>query len=130
MTRSERLTAFLAEGARTPFIWGTRDCTLWVADWVAAETGRDPAAPRRGSYASALGCRRMLHRAGGLSLIVADLMARAGFAETDAPLVGDVGLLGTAAGPMMAISTEERWALKTADGVAVIAADPLKTWRI
>lgn len=129
-TRNERLNAFVAEGARTPFVWGTRDCTLWVADWVRSEAGIDLAAGRRGSYASALGCRRMLQRAGGLSVLVADLMACAGFADADAPLVGDVGLIETAAGPMMAISTGERWALKTADGVAVIAADPLKTWRI
>lgn len=129
-TRNERLTAFVAEGARTPFVWGASDCTIWVADWVFSETGIDLAAGRRSSYASALGCRRLLQRAGGLSVLVADLMASAGFAETDAPLVGDAGLIMTAAGPMMAISTGERWALKTADGVAVIAADPLKMWRI
>ncbi|MBN9472259.1 MAG: hypothetical protein J0J10_26205 [Bosea sp.] len=130
MSRSERLTAFVAAGARTPFVWGTCDCTLWVADWVLSETGIDLGTGRRGSYASALGCRRLLQSAGGLSVLVADLMARAGFAEADAPAVGDVGLIETTAGPMMAISTGERWALKTADGVAVVGATPIEIWRI
>jgi hypothetical protein len=128
--RASRLTAFLAEGSALPFVWGERDCTLWVADWIKAERGFDPAAARRGSYATASECWRLLRRAGGLASVVTVALAQASLAETDAPDVGDVGLVETAVGPMMAICTGAAWALKSIDGIAILPIAPVRVWAL
>lgn len=129
-TRSERLAAFLAAGARLPFVWGERDCCLWVADWIVAERGIDPARHLRGRYASAHACHRLLRQHGGFSALIAPAMLRAGLPETGEPRVGDVGIVRAAAGPMMAIHAGTGWALKCVDGIAVLPAAPAAMWRI
>lgn len=46
------LEEFLRERARSPFIWGVRDCSLFAADAIYAMTGTDIAAKFRGHYHS------------------------------------------------------------------------------
>ncbi|HEV7323524.1 MAG TPA: hypothetical protein VGN91_00510 [Bosea sp. (in: a-proteobacteria)] len=128
--RSERLSAFLAAGSALPFAWGERDCCLWVADWIKAESGRDPGAALRGYYGSSGACLRLLRRGGGLSAVVCELMKGAGFEEARSPVVGDAGLIETKIGAMGAICLGENWAVKSAEGVAILPAAPVKAWRI
>lgn len=129
-TRSERLAAFLAAGSALPFSWGQCDCCLWVSDWVMAETGRDPGAGLRGQYRSTATCLRLLRRRGGLSAIVCELMSCGRFEVSRSPALGDVGLIETAIGVMGAICLGESWAVKSAEGVAILPATPVKAWSI
>lgn len=128
--RGRAFNAFLREGAALPFLWGERDCTLWVADWIARVRGIDPAKAQRGTYATAGACRRLLVREGGLVALATASLARCGFAVTDAPVVGDVGVVCAPAGPTMAICTGGSWAIKTIDGIVVFPAHPIKSWSI
>jgi hypothetical protein len=129
-SRSERLTAYLAAGAALPFVWGERDCCLWVSDWIKAERGLDPGGELRGAYADQRACARIVKRAGGLSALVSNAMAKAGLPETDAPGLGDVGTITAGGETMMAVCLGERWALKAKDGLAVIPATHLVAWSI
>lgn len=130
-TRNERLTAFLAEGARTPFVWGVRDCAMWVADWIAAERGADPAHDLRGTFRCHLGSARLQRRSGGLTTLVAGPLAAGGLVETDKPAAGDVGVVMTKAGEIAGICMGGGlWAVKAKDGVAVAPAALIKAWSI
>lgn len=131
-TRSERLVAFVAAGARTPFVFGRSCCALWVADWIAAERDCDPARELRGTFRCHLGSARLQRRAGGLAALVAEPMAAAGLIETAAPIAGDVGVVMTkAAGAIAGICMGGGlWAVKTKDGVAVAPAQLVKGWSV
>jgi len=128
--RSEALNAFLADGALLPFVFGERDCAIWVADWVRSQTGRDPALRLRGTFDCALGSARIVRRGGGLVPLVSDLMARHGLPETAEPQMGDVGVVETPAGELAAISTGDAWAVKAKDGLAIVRAPVLKAWAV
>ena len=128
--RADRLRAYLAEGARLPFVWGLRDCVPWACGWVAQERGFDPLAAVRGSYDSRLSCARLLRRQGGLLSLALREMAAAGFAEISAPRSGDVGIIETTIGPMGAIRAGSVWAVKSLDGVAFLEAPQLAAWEI
>ena len=128
--RSSRLTAHLAAGASLPFVWGERDCCLWVNDWIKAERGCDPGGELRGTYASAGECARLLNRHGGFLALIPTAMERAGLLATDAPRPGDVGIVPTGKDWMMAICLGERWALKAKDGLAVIPSSLFLAWSV
>lgn len=128
--RSQALNAFLADGALLPFVFGERDCVLWVADWVMSQRGFDPAARLRGTFRCALGSARIVRRGGGLVALVSEPMARHGLSETNAPGVGDVGIIMTVAGELAAICTGDAWAVKAKDGLAIVRAPVLNAWAI
>lgn len=48
-----------------PFVWGTLDCCLFVADCCVALCGVDPAASYRGRYCTEAGAKRVLLREHG-----------------------------------------------------------------
>jgi hypothetical protein len=131
----EALAVFLGRAARTPFVWGTFDCCLWLADWVLERRGVDPAADLRGRYASELGCARLLKRRGGLPAVVSDCAELARLAPTSAPLAGDVGvILGltpTGETAVGALCTGPRWSILTvAGGIASVPARVLYAWSV
>lgn len=66
----------LARFEDAQFEWGRLDCCLFVADVLLELTGKDYAAPWRGSYTSEFGARRLLVKYGGL-----DGLAREAFGE-------------------------------------------------
>lgn len=117
--------------AATPFVDGTADCALTVADWVMAATGcPDPADHLRGRYRTALGRERLLRRQGGLEAVMTVCAAKAGLSETTNPVRGDVGLIRTGGQTLAAICLGGRWAAK-GQGVLVAPADAvLKAWRV
>lgn len=132
MALNNALGAFLEEAARKPFAWGRHDCMLLIADWVRLQTERDPAAPWRGRYRTALGAKRIINRAGGeLALLESGLDLE----RTTDPLGGDVGLVRglTPKGEALcgAIRLGSRWAcLWQGRGVLVGPADCLAAWRV
>lgn len=131
MTRSERLTAFVAAGARTPFVFGRSCCAIWVADWIAAERGIDPAHDLRGTFRCHLGSVRLQRRAGGLATLVSGPLAAVGLVETSDPATGDVGVVVANIGEIAGICMGGGlWAVKTKDGVAVASAQLVKGWHV
>ena len=58
------LASFIVSRRNTPFVWGTHDCSLFIADAVKVITDRDIAAAFRGRYSTAKGAQRALKRYG------------------------------------------------------------------
>ena len=117
--------------AREPFAWGTRDCALVVADWIAARRGVDPAAGWRGRYASEAECSGLLRAAGHLPRIFARLAREHGIARTTAPRPGDVAVVRIGAMWFGAVMTPTgRWAVKAGDGLSSGKARVVAAWRV
>lgn len=93
VARRRRLNEFLDEQLTQVWEWGRVDCCLMCADWVAIETGHDPAAEFRGAYADAEQAHDLIRLRGGFMPLLGWLMDRAGFEVTQAPAVGDVGIV-------------------------------------
>lgn len=138
---NDRLAAFLERRTATPWAWGRADCALFAADWILEARGFDPAADWRGRYATALGCRRLLKKRGGLAAVFAGLAARHGFAERtegEALMDGDVGVLTAIVregrrdvpGEVAAVRFGPRWAVFTPAGVHVVRAPLARAWAI
>lgn len=88
------IESFLKEWAGTPAVWGKTDCGMRVADYVLAQTGKDPAAEMRGQYSNFDECVDMILGRWGSILE----MARYGFESvglrpTNHPQNGDVGVV-------------------------------------
>ena len=121
----ERLAAYFAGTATTPFIWGRNDCALWSCNGIFAETGIDPSAPfkteKRYRYKTARGAAGAMRRfAGGGLLEVAEKIA-AEFAAPACPGLfyaqrGDLVLFDGAVGPTLG--------LVALDGLQVYSAGP------
>ena len=117
------LTALLSghamAAASTPFRYGQCDCTLWVADWVLLITGRDPAGPWRGRYASRLGWLRLARREGGLVAGAERALWSLGWHRIDpaAARLGDVGIVPLRGAEGMAIRGATGWLVKSGDGL-------------
>lgn len=60
----ERLNAFVEKAREQPHAYGRRDCMLFAAGAVQAQTGRDLARGHRGKYADKLGAARHLKSLG------------------------------------------------------------------
>lgn len=72
-----RLSEFI--GRADGFEWGRSDCALFVGSAIAAMTGKDPASPVRGKYASERGAYRQ-HK-GNLGDFAGGLLEGAGCVE-------------------------------------------------
>ena len=131
---------YLNRCSSQPFIWGTSDCSLFVADWVQAKTGKDPAEHLRKLYDSPLSLQKAL-REMGLDWIkdpvgvASDCMARADLARTDNPGVGDVGVIALpmGGGAVSAICTGDAWAAKAESGITTANAAGVRVlaaWRV
>lgn len=130
MPRHDRLAAFLRRAASEPRVAGHWDCAMTVANWVEAETGRDPAPHLRGAYTDAA-WPRIVERAGGLVALVGGLAEAAGLAPTDAPEPGDIAVVDTPVGPAGAIRTEVGWAMKLDRGITVSPRPTLlAAWKV
>lgn len=84
---------------RDPFAWGRADCALGLAAGaVKALTGTDLSTGWRGSYRTAAGARRALHKRGFTTLAdaVAAILPEI---HPDAADIGDIGLIESD-GPM------------------------------
>jgi hypothetical protein len=88
------LARFIEERRNQPFAWGSNDCCLFAADWVARATGRDPAAHYRGTYSSGIGAQRIIDKAGGILELARELglnSTQIGLARRGDVIARDVG---------------------------------------
>lgn len=122
---TETLGGYIQRTIGTPWEWGVCDCTIWVADWVLSQTGIDPAAALRGSYATEAEADALV--AGDLAGVVD---AQGVLTRTDAPRLGDVGVILVGGREVAAICTDDGWAFRQPEGVGTIRAAPLAAWAL
>jgi hypothetical protein len=123
-----RLAALVTQAHSRPFAWGQRDCCLWAADCVKAQTGTDPAEGLRGTYATARAAMALVEQLGGM----AEIGARCG--TEIHPLMamhGDIGLVQHEGRELLALCNGDHWLVVGPEGllhlpvtVAVLA------WRV
>ena len=116
---TKHLAAYIAATGDLPFLWGVRDCTLWVADWCELHFGFDPAAEIRGQYNTASGARRIIgyDLVGFVAPFLAPLSVKA------VPVVGDLGVIDISGRNVAAIYSGSFWVIKTKRSVAFLRAD-------
>lgn len=116
------------------FRWGGMggdDCTTWCASWIRERIGSDPAATLRGTYRDEEGAHRILIAAGGIVPFMASHLLPLGFAPTDAPAPGDLGVVrvaGTSA-DIAAINFGPLWAMLSPGRVVAKKAEIVTAWR-
>lgn len=128
---------YLAEAAHKPWAWGVADCCTFTADWCIAVGYPDPMAFIREKYATEAEAIAHVRRA-GLVRLAARGYRSIGLARTDAPLIGDVGVLrrptmgADTTGVVCAIRvSKERWATRLEQGISVDeGGELLAAWRV
>jgi hypothetical protein len=90
---ADPLSRFINEAAERPFRWGDWDCLLWLADWVRANRGVDPAGDLRGRYSSMLGAARIVREAGGMVGLVDSRLKTASLARANVGARGDIAVV-------------------------------------
>lgn len=89
---ADPLSRFLNAAAAHPFAWGEFDCLLWLADWIAAARGLDPARDLRGSYGSMIAAARIVTGAGGMVRLVDSRLAPLGIPRARQAARGDIAI--------------------------------------
>lgn len=115
------LEHYLTETCDLPFVWGERDCTLWVADWWVAYHGEDPAAHFRNRYSTREEAEAFVD--GDLIGLIDQYVPRKAQAER-----GDIGVIEVVGLDVAAICTGEHWAVKTEGGFFAKRAAPKAVW--
>ena len=90
---SDPLSRFLNEAAARPFAWGSFDCLLWLADWVRANRGVDPAGDLRGRYCTMLQAARVVQDARGMVSLVERQVTAAGLSRVNCGARGDIAVV-------------------------------------
>lgn len=130
------LGQFLEEAASIGHLWGENDCLMFPANWILHSSGRDPAAPWRGTYVDQDGAARILAKAGGPVLLMAAGCDQVGAAQVSPEHAGPgaVGIvLAEAAEGLQqtgAIRTNVGWAVLDAQGLAVGPFPALAAWAV
>lgn len=124
------LAGYLRAGGARAFSWGEHDCCRFALGWVARRRGIDPGARWLGRYRTARGAALHLRRGGGLLAVATVAFAEAGLVATDAPVIGDVGVVKTDQGETLAIRTATGWACAALTGIGVAPFVMLKAWAI
>lgn len=90
----ERFAEYLKRSRTLPFVWGQRDCALFVCDAVLEMTGIDMAAAARGQYDSEETATAFLSACGGLEQYAYTIASDNGLDEIPLTLArrGDVVL--------------------------------------
>ena len=124
----ERLDALIAARMPAPFAWGTHDCCLFAADAVLAQTGEDPAAEFRGTYADARQALELLTELGGLTAVA----GRAGEpVQALCAQVGDIGLVEHDGRELLAVCAGPVWLVPAEQGLAALPIDAATSaWRV
>jgi hypothetical protein len=111
-----RLVAYLDTAGRRAFVEGQHDCALFAAGAVAAMTGVDYAADYRGRYSTTRGGLRVLRRAGFADHVA---LAASHFAETAAPVPGDLAVIPSGDGPALGVVQGEHVYLLSPGGMSL-----------
>ena len=119
----------MAEAAE-PFVRPDHDCVGFVCSWLLKATGTDPGAHLR-SYSGLPAAQRIIRAYGGFLPMWRVCMGVAGFQETTAPRLGDVGVVRDATGQeVAAIRIRDAWAGKSATGVQIERFPMLAAWSL
>lgn len=122
---------FVAAEAPKPFRWGETDCASTVDRWINLQTGKSPLAQAGLIYRDEFDATAILIERGGFPIIVNRAMRLVGFEKTDAPKVGDVGLILQSGRMCLAICTETLWFSRDESGLIGAPLDAIwKAWRI
>lgn len=113
---------YLRAAAAVPFVWGRSDCAHFAEAWAILRTGLAFSFPRP---KSASGYARLTRRCGLAELATAAWL-KAGLAVGLIAREGDIGVVRTADGDVLAIRVADAWAVKAqAGGVCLIDAEPV-----
>lgn len=124
------LASYLRAGGSRAFAWGEHDCCRFALGWVARRRGVDPGARWLGRYRTARGAALHLRRGGGLLAVATVAFAEAGLVATDAPAIGDVGIVMAGQGETLAIRTATGWACAAVTGIGVAQFAAVKAWSV
>lgn len=137
---SDRLSQFINVAAETPFEWGKWDCLLWLAEWVRANKGIDPAHGLWGKYDSMLGAARIVKQAGGMARLVERQVRPHGIQRVTDPKRGDIAVVrmpgaggehfGSMAGSVLLDGTAALFCQGGVLFTALTDAPPVAIWRI
>lgn len=120
------LRDFLRGCADKRCVLGQHDCGLFLADWIKAVTGNDPAAAVRGRYASD---DELAALAGplGLPRLFDRLLTAGGLSRTKEPTLGDVAIVTLAgSSPRGAIRSAAGFVLVAPQGISRAAVDTVR----
>ncbi|MEL7281343.1 MAG: hypothetical protein AAGK79_13370 [Pseudomonadota bacterium] len=124
------LDAIKADWRRTSFVWGHSDCILSVCDYVLRVSGRDPAAPWRGTYHDEAGAEDLCQTYGGVLGIFRHGMQKAGF-DTCARAPGCPVVIDFFGREMAGIDLGKRVMLRMEGrGIVEWPAEPKEAWSI
>ena len=127
------LPDYLSHAARRPFEYGRFDCLLYLADWVKARHGFDPAAQWRGRYDTAEAAQSLIETYDGLyGLVAAGLEGHIDPRQGPAR-PGDIAIVMPGRGhvPCGAILGGIGWAvLNRTGGLWFGPHKPLKIWAV
>lgn len=128
---------------RHRFRWGGvddgEDCMTFLATWVSARLGVDPASDLRGTYASRAGAHAIMAGYGGPLGFMTAKLEPLGCRRVQSPVDGDVGLVRMLAGETFddvavmdigAICFGPTWASIGPGGVVCRRADMVAAWRL
>jgi len=122
---------YLARRVGEPFVWGVCDCCTFALDWVVEQRGVDPMAAFRGRYDSRHSAAQVLQASGGFIPTVIATLQAAGLLETMDPSVGDIGLIQTKSGPLLAIRGSAGWVAKSPGAGLCRAEFPvIRAWAV
>ncbi len=134
LVSADHLAAFLASNEREPWTPGGKvDCCLALAEWAVWMGYPDPAAHLRGAYQPGQGQIDILAERGGAITLVKSCAESLGLSGTDAPQIGDIGVVGSAHNitrQFGVIHDGAGWLTRTPHGFARVAAKTLAAWRL
>lgn len=130
-----QLGSFLRRVAARPHVWGRTDCVMTLFEWVRLRTGIDPVAVSGAAWSCEREANAVIAGVGGVRDGGAELFRRCGLVETDAPAVGDIGVIeAMRKGQGMhvaAIFTGARWAFPAEPrGLAMARGNLLVAWSL
>jgi hypothetical protein len=121
------------------FAWGSLDCCCFAADWVREAREVDPMEKYRNNYTDRNSAIRLFSKAGGLEKAIATEMDRLGFARTDDPETGDLGIIIVPVGmrgglpvmgPVAGLRYATRWLVLNTNGLVGGPFEARAAWRI
>ncbi|KZL04536.1 hypothetical protein PsAD2_04619 [Pseudovibrio axinellae] len=126
-----KLEDFTALRGREPFLLGSADCCLVLADWAVACGHPDGAAHLRGTYQTNAEFIAIAEKRGGLVELVGECAGLAGIPETSKRVCGVIGVVGSTHNPLRqwgAIWNGGAWLVRMREGFIPTHAYCLKMW--
>lgn len=125
------LLRFFQAEAQRPFSFAVQhDCLMWLADWVEARRGFDPAAQWRGRYRTPLGAARIIKRRGGVIAHLDACLRPFGVDRTETPCRGDIAVVEAPEGHTGAIVIGSMVARLGKSGIRFGTLPILAAWKV